>query len=122
MLVNNNLELKKPKKVIQLLIDGKSRKIVYNKTENIYYYTSKNNKIDVTSYFKVTDGSLKKKYKKMLVGGGYKRPGKIVFKGESPLRYMINGNSRSENLGFGYTVFEELKELLQDKTAIETLK
>lgn len=36
LLVNNNLELKKPKKVIQLLIDNKPRKIIYNKTGNIY--------------------------------------------------------------------------------------
>jgi hypothetical protein len=97
ILVGDKKELKKPKKDIQLLIDGKSRKIIYNKTGNIYYYTSKangrSNKIDVTSYFKVTDGSLKKKYKKMLVGGGGNEEIQQIIK---KLRYKLIAEPENE--------------------------
>lgn len=70
---------------MKLLIDNKPRKIIYNKKDNIYYYNSKENetgKVNVTSYFKENDGSLKKKYKKLLIGGGfngYIRIGKVPF-------------------------------------------
>ena len=37
---------------MELLIDGKPRKIVFNKIDNIYYYKCKEGKIDITHYFK----------------------------------------------------------------------
>ena len=63
---------------MKLLIDGKSRKIMYNKKENMYYYNCKGNKVDSNQYFlkgikgfgSLTEGSLKKHCRKMLVGGG----------------------------------------------------
>ena len=61
---------------MKLIINGKARKIIYNKTDK-YYYNSKDGKVDASKYFlkgdkvsSLNEGSLKKQYRKMLVGGG----------------------------------------------------
>jgi hypothetical protein len=61
---------------MELIINGKARKIMYNKTDK-YYYNSKDGKVDASKYFlkgdkvsSLNEGSLKKQYRKMLVGGG----------------------------------------------------
>jgi hypothetical protein len=61
---------------MELIINGKARKIIYNKTDK-YYYNSKDGKVDASKYFlkgdkvsSLNEGSLKKQYRKMLVGGG----------------------------------------------------
>jgi hypothetical protein len=60
---------------MKLLINGKSRKIMYNETDK-YYYKCKDGKVDASKYFlkgdnvgSLTEGSLKKQCRKMLVGG-----------------------------------------------------
>jgi ERCC4-type nuclease len=60
---------------MKLLINGKSRKIMYNETDK-YYYKCKDGKVDANQYFlkgdkvgSLTEGSLKKQCRKMLVGG-----------------------------------------------------
>ena len=62
---------------MKLLINGKSRKIMYNEKENMYYYKCKGGTVDASKYFlkgdkvgSLTEGSLKKQCRKMLVGGG----------------------------------------------------
>ena len=63
---------------MKLLINGKVRKIMYNKKDNMYYYKCKGGTVDASKYFLkgdkvfglLNEGSLKKQYKKMLVGGG----------------------------------------------------
>ena len=60
---------------MKLLINGKSRKIMYNEKDK-YYYKCKDGKVDANQYFlkgdkvgSLTEGSLKKQCRKMLVGG-----------------------------------------------------
>lgn len=50
---------------------------MYNKTDNMYYYKCKGGTVDASKYFlkgdkvgSLTEGSLKKQCRKMLVGGG----------------------------------------------------
>tara|TARA_B110000483_G_scaffold125482_1_gene150807 strand:+ start:1503 stop:1982 length:480 start_codon:yes stop_codon:yes gene_type:complete len=61
---------------MKLLINGKSRKIMYNEKENMYYYKCNGGTVDASKYFlkgdkvgSLTEGSLKKQCRKMLVGG-----------------------------------------------------
>ena len=94
---------------------------MYNKKDNMYYYNSKDGKVDASKYFlkgdkvsSLNEDSLKKQYKKMLVGGG----------GDALDTGSINDLLKSADVDFNNKtdILNKIKELEAKITELKTQK